>query len=131
MRPRRSSRGERLPRAQPSVPRGSFNAATAFKPWRTTAPSPGPGTPLPLQCRHGVQAVDNGRQPDGAGAGAALQCGHGVQAVENAGGRRHHHGVQAVENKDIEAKLAEVNERFNAATAFKPWRTFTSHLTKT
>ncbi len=88
--------------------RSAFNAATAFVPWRTTAP-------------RASQA-----------AGSFLQCGHGLRAVEN-----DCHGVRSmVTLMSFNAATAFVpwrtrrrsphlsNRRsFNAATAFVPWRT--------
>ncbi len=109
MRPRRFGRGERPSRPLPIRAYRTFNAATAFRPWRT----------------HRV---------DAAGGGAArLQCGHGVSAVENHGrlgrrpGGRRPPSMRPRRFGRGEPRPRSARRRvrgpFNAATAFRPWRT--------
>ncbi len=85
-----------------------FNAATAFKPWRT---------------------CQSGKVP---GARRMLQCGHGLQAVENILFDQRlaieQHGFNAATafkpwRTDQSALMTWLHKCFNAATAFKPWRT--------
>ena len=110
MRPRPSCRGEPPP-APPVVKRRhwTFNAATAFVPWRTLTVADAGAASVALQCGHGLRAVENPkdsldpcrsvrrfnaatafvpwrtrRLALGNVAYAVLQCGHGLRAVENA-----------------------------------------------
>ncbi len=60
-----------------------FNAATAFRPWRTARRDHHGRTFHLLQCGHGVSAVENSTHAARHGSRTSLQCGHGVSAVEN------------------------------------------------
>ena len=112
-----------------------FNAATARRPWRTATGDARTPRRMELQCGHGPKAVENAtvqtwHRRQGACFNAAtarrpwrtrsrsssdvpsmheLQCGHGPKAVENASSRARHHDASG--------------QRFNAATARRPWRT--------
>ncbi len=84
MRPRRFGRGEQPPTVTVKVEgKWSFNAATAFRPWRTSAVFFNLTPPTSLQCGHGVSAVENLAFRWGRFGTGSLQCGHGVSAVEN------------------------------------------------
>ncbi len=159
MRPRPSSRGEPRRRAAGRRPHRSFNAATAFKPWRTCRAPCQCRRRESLQCGHGLQAVENVATGRWCSTRiSSLQCGHGLQSVENQHGGaglgqpgrlQCGHGLQAVENVAFRPPFPRrsglasmrprpssrgeplgrgrrggvVQLRFNAATAFKPWRT--------
>ncbi len=87
-----------------------------------------------LQCGHGVSAVENPAwsQPRPL-FWQTLQCGHGVSAVENSlwqlftqlryASLQCGHGVSAVENLTKTLLPNNILTPFNAATAFRPWRT--------
>src|SRR5436305_360223 len=87
-------------------PGDRFNAATASKPWVTTAYRDGDGRPGALQCGHGFEAVGDIAQVVAEPVPAPLQCGHGFEAVGDVEQARH-----------VVARLLG----FNAATASKPW----------
>ncbi len=132
MRPRPSSRGEPLSPRYSQRPRTRFNAATAFKPWRTSvtlgalARFKGFNAATAFKpWRTSAARTQRGQQPCFNAATAfkpwrtaaattddlttlLLQCGHGLQAVENHADHRVH---------------PPLRHGFNAATAFKPWRT--------
>ena len=64
--------------------RRSFNAATAMRPWRTSADFGVILCGVMLQCGHGHEAVENAAAEVLACLRIrALQCGHGHEAVEN------------------------------------------------
>ncbi len=87
----------------------TFNAATAFRPWRTKGPVVAVTSLSRLQCGHGVSAVENAIcYRYSLKYFRDLQCGHGVSAVENAATSR---------------ACRPPARPFNAATAFRPWRT--------
>src|SRR5438552_2342300 len=86
-----------------------------------------------LKCGHGGDAVENKQQPAYEVWNSPLQCGHGGDAVENEDGnvrdllreqasmrpRRRRRG----EPRALQAGVTNA-ERFNAATAATPWRTW-------
>ena len=111
-----------------------FNAATARRPWRTA----GTMRPTSLSYAASMRPRPEGRGEPATGeavrAGrAALQCGHGPKAVENRpdSGREATarsrlqcgHGPKAVENDGLSGDVRSDANRFNAATARRPWRT--------
>ena len=66
---------------------GSFNAATAVKPWRAKPLVDAAMANLQLQCGHGGEAVESEAYELGFRLGnTVLQCGHGGEAVESADG---------------------------------------------
>ena len=85
-----------------------FNAATARRPWRTIARHKYIIAKHVLQCGHGLRAVENVTSVWRRCGAGRLQCGHGLRAVENMKG---------------EETSLPGSSRFNAATAFVPWRT--------
>ncbi len=133
MRPRPSSRGERQPTldqlhaaaklqcghglqavenrcCQPQrLGRGRcFNAATAFKPWRTRLPGTGPNVTSVASMRPRPSSRGERRQ----------------QALGSAAGRRFNAATAFKPwRTPAPPRLGRRRQGFNAATAFKPWRT--------
>ena len=108
MGPRRRSRGRATPRERGWETTGSFNGATAMKPWKSPA------------SRRSV--------PRGTG----LQWGHGDEAVEEPDRRRHVAAKKARFNGATAMKpwktrkgrrSGRVGPDFNGATAMKLWKT--------
>ncbi len=109
-----------------------FNAATAFKPWRTYISVGYPCQRTALQCGHGLQAVENTSDTGTCHSLGMLQCGHGLQAVENFpttsqadNGISSFNAATAFKpwRTPLATRAHDCPRRFNAATAFKPWRT--------
>ncbi len=111
MRPRRFGRGEPSRGQRNGRCPTSFNAATAFRPWRTQGGPTVEAERSGLQCGHGVSAVENVTVASvEVSAAETLQCGHGVSAVENLTvistlaldlPLQCGHGVSAVENQEV------------------------------
>ena len=136
MRPRPEDRGEPRYAAALAVPGGSFNAATARRPWRTLVLRAFSMVHVRLQCGHGPKTVENhyGHR-SGTSTPAELQCGHGPKTVENRDSgvtpdsingasmrpRPEDRGERDAMTQDVDSGAS-----FNAATARRPWRTRTA-----
>ncbi len=133
MRPRRFGRGEQRTVKRIVILLLSFNAATAFRPWRTALAAVPPPPWLTLQCGHGVSAVENGSRPGPPSrpraafnaATAFRPWRTAIVAVDVAADddpsmrpRRFGRGERRQPAGCVDDCLA-----FNAATAFRPWRT--------
>ena len=107
MRPRPSGRGNVGVRSRDRSMVSTFNAATTFRPWKPSSPTP----------RTSVVAI--------------LQCGHDLSAVEPRGRRAHSRPPSRPFNAATTFRpwrrrgtmpRCRSPPTFNAATTFRPWR---------